>query len=110
MKIKDCFSSINPNTPELHRPYIIAEAGVNHEGSMETARRLVDEAAEVVRMLSNSRLTRLIRWLPDIRLPIGIRPKSPLFPSMSCFRSTTSFGKRKWNSSKSIVISETSSS
>lgn len=46
MKIKDCFSSINPNTPELHRPYIIAEAGVNHEGSMETARRLVDEAAE----------------------------------------------------------------
>lgn len=46
MKIKDCFSSINPFTPELHRPYIIAEAGVNHEGSMETAKRLVDEAAE----------------------------------------------------------------
>jgi N-acetylneuraminate synthase len=46
MKIKDCFSSINPFTLELHRPYIIAEAGVNHEGSMETAKRLVDEAAE----------------------------------------------------------------
>ena len=27
-------------------PYIIAEAGVNHEGSMDTARRLIDEAAE----------------------------------------------------------------
>lgn len=27
-------------------PYIIAEAGVNHEGSMELAKRLVDEAAE----------------------------------------------------------------
>ena len=29
----------------IHRPYIIAEAGVNHEGSMEIARRLIDEAA-----------------------------------------------------------------
>lgn len=27
-------------------PYIIAEAGVNHEGRMELARRLIDEAAE----------------------------------------------------------------
>lgn len=27
-------------------PYIIAEAGVNHEGSMDLARRLIDEAAE----------------------------------------------------------------
>lgn len=28
------------------RPYIIAEAGVNHEGSMDTAKRLIDEAKE----------------------------------------------------------------
>jgi len=28
------------------RPYIIAEAGVNHEGSMDLAKRLIDEAAE----------------------------------------------------------------
>jgi N-acetylneuraminate synthase len=27
-------------------PFLIAEAGVNHEGSMETARRLIEEAAE----------------------------------------------------------------
>ena len=27
-------------------PYIIAEAGVNHEGSMSLARRLIEEAAE----------------------------------------------------------------
>ncbi|MBO4301632.1 MAG: N-acetylneuraminate synthase family protein [Desulfovibrio sp.] len=27
-------------------PYVIAEAGVNHEGSMDVARRLIDEAAE----------------------------------------------------------------
>jgi N-acetylneuraminate synthase len=31
---------------KLARPYIIAEAGVNHEGSMDLAKRLIDEAAE----------------------------------------------------------------
>ena len=31
---------------QISRPYIIAEAGVNHEGSMDTAKRLVDEAKE----------------------------------------------------------------
>lgn len=31
---------------KIVRPYIIAEAGVNHEGSMELAKRLIDEAAE----------------------------------------------------------------
>ena len=29
----------------LPAPYVIAEAGVNHEGSMDIARRLIDEAA-----------------------------------------------------------------
>lgn len=28
------------------RPYLIAEAGVNHEGSMDTAKRLIDDARE----------------------------------------------------------------
>ncbi|MAW21307.1 MAG: acetylneuraminic acid synthetase [Flavobacteriales bacterium] len=36
---------VNLNYP-IVRPYIIAEIGVNHEGSMETAKRLVDEAKE----------------------------------------------------------------
>ena len=30
----------------IPKPYVIAEAGVNHEGSMEIARRLIDEAVE----------------------------------------------------------------
>ena len=34
-----------PST-RFERPYVIAEAGVNHEGSMDIARRLIDEAAE----------------------------------------------------------------
>ncbi len=44
MKILDLFN--NPPKREIIRPYIIAEAGVNHEGSMETAKRLIDEAKE----------------------------------------------------------------
>ena len=46
MKILDVFNNINPYEVEIIRPYIIAEAGVNHEGSIETAKRLIDEAKE----------------------------------------------------------------
>ncbi len=44
MKILKFIEDYNPEI--LHRPYIIAEAGVNHEGSMDLAKRLIDEAAE----------------------------------------------------------------
>ncbi len=39
---------ITPSAPEecIPMPYVIAEAGVNHEGKMELAKRLVCEAAE----------------------------------------------------------------
>lgn len=46
MKLKELFNTINPYEVKLYRPYVIAEAGVNHEGSMDTAKRLVDEAKE----------------------------------------------------------------
>jgi sialic acid synthase SpsE len=36
----------NYDPKKITTPYIIAEAGVNHEGSMELAKRLIDEAAE----------------------------------------------------------------
>lgn len=44
MNILDFFNSSNGKV--IQRPYIIAEAGVNHEGSMDTAKRLIDEAKE----------------------------------------------------------------
>lgn len=44
MQILDFIRAYDPSV--LVRPYIIAEAGVNHEGSMELAKRLIDEAAE----------------------------------------------------------------
>jgi len=34
----------NKPTGRIQRPYIIAEIGVNHEGSMDTAKRLIEEA------------------------------------------------------------------
>ncbi len=46
MKLKDLFSEINTYEKRLYKPYVIAEAGVNHEGSMELAKRLCDEAKE----------------------------------------------------------------
>ena len=44
MDLSTLFSA--PTQTTLSMPYIIAEAGVNHEGSMEIARRLIDEARE----------------------------------------------------------------
>ena len=35
-----------PATLNIHAPYIVAEAGVNHEGSMQIAERLIEEAKE----------------------------------------------------------------
>lgn len=35
-----------PGALPIQKPYFIAEAGVNHEGSMDLARRLIEEAAE----------------------------------------------------------------
>jgi N-acetylneuraminate synthase len=46
MKLLELFRTVSPYEAKLHIPYIIAEAGVNHEGSMETAKRLIDEAQE----------------------------------------------------------------
>ncbi|MEO8445888.1 MAG: N-acetylneuraminate synthase family protein, partial [bacterium] len=44
MNILDIFKNYNPDI--INRPYVIAEAGVNHEGNIELAKRLIDEAAE----------------------------------------------------------------
>jgi N-acetylneuraminate synthase len=45
MKILDVFETQAACIRTIERPYVIAEAGVNHEGSMDIARKLIDEAA-----------------------------------------------------------------
>lgn len=44
--IMDLFAAGFDRRPLAFRPFIIAEAGVNHEGSLETALRHVDDAAD----------------------------------------------------------------
>jgi sialic acid synthase SpsE len=46
MDIRQVFKDYNYSVPQIKKPYIIAEAGVNHEGSMDLAKRLIDEAKE----------------------------------------------------------------
>ena len=46
MKLIELFNNADFHQNEIHRPYVIAEIGVNHEGSMDTAKRLVKEAKE----------------------------------------------------------------
>lgn len=46
MKLLELFDTFNPCENKLYKPYVIAEVGVNHEGSMKLAKRLVDEAKE----------------------------------------------------------------
>ncbi|PIR00496.1 MAG: acetylneuraminic acid synthetase [Nitrospinae bacterium CG11_big_fil_rev_8_21_14_0_20_45_15] len=46
MKLSEILIAGCQNTREVVRPYIIAEAGVNHEGDLDLARRLIDEACE----------------------------------------------------------------
>ena len=46
MKIVDLFKDRTFLSSRFNRPYIIAEAGVNHEGKMDLAKRLIDEACE----------------------------------------------------------------
>ena len=46
MRLKALFETFNPFTHEICKPLLIAEAGVNHEGNIDLAKRLIDEANE----------------------------------------------------------------
>ena len=46
MKLAELLRIRTADQFKLQKPYMIAEAGVNHEGSMDLARRLIQEAAE----------------------------------------------------------------
>ena len=46
MGLKSLIADTRRTRDPIKKPFIIAEAGVNHEGSLELARRLIDEAKE----------------------------------------------------------------
>ena len=53
------------------RPYVIAEIGVNHEGSMEKALELIALAKEGGADAQNFKLTKQNLWLQKIAPTIG---------------------------------------
>jgi len=46
MSLGEYINNVHELGNRIRKPLIIAEAGVNHEGSMDIAKRLIDEAAE----------------------------------------------------------------
>ena len=46
MKLLDLYKTLDTPNDQVRLPYIIAEAGVNHEGDMDIAKCLIDEAAD----------------------------------------------------------------
>ena len=70
-------------------PYVIAEIGVNHEGSIDQARHLIDLAKGVVLMPLSFKAIRLILWHQRILLPIGTLLKSQLKVSTNSLVNTT---------------------
>jgi len=46
MKLKEMFAGFKTDSLKIQQPFIIAEIGVNHEGDMDLAKRLIDEAVQ----------------------------------------------------------------
>lgn len=94
MNLIDLISKHPVPVTRFQRPYVIAEAGVNHEGSMDIARRLIDEAA-----LGGADAHQIPDLqggdprLPSIPRPTGTPAKSRPRASTSCSKSTTPSGK-----------------
>ena len=90
MNLIDLISKHPVPVTRFQRPYVIAEAGVNHEGSMDTARRLIDEAAlggaDAIKFQTYKAGTLIPR-------PTGTPAKSRPRASTSCSKSTTPSGK-----------------
>ena len=53
MKINEILKDNVSDNRIIKKPYIIAEAGVNHEGDINLAHRLIEEAFEVLMQLSS---------------------------------------------------------
>ena len=92
MNLIDLISKHPVPVTRFQRPYVIAEAGVNHEGSMDIARRLIDEAAlggaDAIKFQTYKAGT-----LASKHSPAYWDTKSRLRASTSCSKSTTPSGK-----------------
>ena len=93
MNLIDLISKHPVPVTRFQRPYVIAEAGVNHEGSMDIARRLIDEAALGGADAIKFQTYKAGTLAPSIPRPTGTPAKSRPRASTSCSKSTTRSGK-----------------
>lgn len=93
MNLIDLISKHPVPVTRFQRPYVIAEAGVNHEGSMDIARRLIDEAAlggaDAIKFQTYKAGTLASKHSPAY----WDTSKEPTRASTSCSKSTTPSGK-----------------
>ena len=92
MDIMDIFAVPQPET-RVPAPYVIAEAGVNHEGSMEIARRLIDEAAAGGADAIKFQTYKAASLPPRTPRPTGTPARNPRAASTSCSKSMIPSGK-----------------
>ena len=94
MKINDIFYGVQRNSSILTPPYVIAEAGVNHEGDMGIARRLIDEAAESGANAIKFQTYKAGMLASKNSPSYWDTTKEPTKANLNYFLNTTSFGSR----------------
>jgi len=96
MRIKELFESYDPCKQYLIRPYIIAEAGVNHEGNIDLAKRLIDDAKEgganAIKFQSYKAETLATKYSP----PYWDTSKEPTQSQYELFRKYDKFWKKEF--------------
>jgi len=101
MKIKDFFENYNHSDQRLHRPYIVAEAGVNHECNMGIAKRLIDEAkdggADAIKFQTYKAESLVSRYSP----PYWSTTKGPTESQYELFKKYDKFWKGEFEELKS---------
>ena len=96
MKILDLFNDLSFKGPNPVYPYIIAEIGVNHEGDMSLAKRLIEEAkeggADAVKFQSYKAETIAMRHSPAY----WDTAKEPTRSQFELFQKYDKFGKEQY--------------
>ena len=103
MTIKELFERYDSCDMQPVCPYLIAEAGVNHEGDMDIAKRLIEEAkeggADAIKFQTYKAETLASKHSPAYWDSV----KSLLQANMNFSKNTRVFGRRRCMRSKHIA-------
>ena len=59
----------------MSKTIIIAEAGVNHNGSLSIAKKLIDVASKLMQTMLNFKLLKLKKLYPNLQKKLNTRSK-----------------------------------